>query len=101
MYVLPHRVTVVPYVGAGAYGPTWEDDPSKHKNNVPCRIDPVVKKVKGGNGDDVVQQAEGTFHPDYPINVGDKIEWTGKTYTVESTTPIDAMGIHHWEVVLV
>jgi hypothetical protein len=100
LYALPHRATVIPFKGSGAYGPTWETDPLKYRKNVPCRIDPKIKKIKGSNGDDVVQSAEALIHPDWVINVGDKLEWMGKTYAVESVDPIDAMGIHHWEVVL-
>jgi hypothetical protein len=99
-YVLPHRVTVIKFKGSGAYGPIWDDaNPIK---NVPCRIDPQIKNIKGSNGNDVVQQAEATFHPDYKIGIGDKIQWDlmGTTYTAELITPIDAMGIHHFEVVL-
>jgi hypothetical protein len=100
MYALPHRAVVIPFKGSGAYGPQWETDPLKHRKNIPCRIDPVIKKIKGNNGDDIVHQAEATFHPDYAVGIGDKIQWLGKEYTVISLIPIDAMGIHHWEAVL-
>lgn len=100
-YVLPHRVTVIKFKGSGAYGPVWDE--TNPINNVPCRIDPVVKKIKGSNGDDVIQQAEATFHPDYKIAVGDKIQWDlmDTEYRIETVSPIDAMGIHHFEVGLV
>jgi hypothetical protein len=100
IYALPHRATVIPFKGSGAYGPQWETDATKHRKNVPCRVDPKVKKIQGGNGDDVVQSAEALFHPDWAIAVQDKVQVNGKTYVVESADIIDAMGPHHWEVVL-
>lgn len=95
-YMLPHRATITKFIGNSAYGPQWAGTTS----NVPCRIDPSSKRVKGANGDDVTSRAEALFHPDYSIATGDKVEWNGTTYTVESADPIDMMGLHHYEVVL-
>lgn len=102
-FTLPHRVTVIPFKGSGAYGPIWETDPAKFQKNVPCRIDPKVQRLTSGNGDDVIQQAEAVFHPDNQIRQNDKIRWdfNGHEYTVQTAIPIDAMGPHSIETVLV
>jgi hypothetical protein len=94
---------VIPFLGSGAYGPQWETDPAKHLKNVPCRIDPKTQRLTSTNGDDVVQQAEAVFHPDYRIRQHDKIKWEaiGAEYTVQSVIPIDAMGPHSIEAVLI
>lgn len=102
IYALPHRVTIIPFKGSGAYGPVYETDPAKFKKNVPCRIDPKRQKVTSSNGDDVVQSAEAIFRPNIRLNVGDKVLWTkyGLEYEIEDWAPIDAMGPHSIEAVL-
>lgn len=102
-FALPHRVTIIPFKGSGAYGPQWESDPAKFLKNVPCLIERRTQRLTSTNGDDVIQQAEGVFHPDYPVRQNDKIRWdaVGQEYTVQTAIPIDAMGPHSIEVVLV
>lgn len=100
MFALPHRVTIVPFIGSGAYGPIWETDQTKFKNKVPCRIEPQIRRIQGTNGDDVVQQATGIFHPNWKINQNDRIVWNDLEFTVETVIPIDAMGPHSIEVIL-
>lgn len=101
LYALPHRVKVIPFLGSGAYGPDWDEE--NPKRNVPCLIETKTQRVRSANGDDVIQQAEAMFHPDYKISQGDKIQWaeTGAEFTVEMITPVHAMGLHHYEAVLV
>jgi hypothetical protein len=102
MVLLPHRVTIIPFKGSGAYGPKWETDETKFRKNVPCRIDPKTRKITGSNGSDVVQRADGLFQPDVGLKVGDKIRWelNGAEYAVEEWTPIDMMGPYSVEAVL-
>lgn len=102
IFALPHRVTIISFKGSGAYGPIWESDPAKHQKNIPCRIERKSRLVKSANGEDVVQTAQGIFHPDYPINQGDKIVWEkyGLEYQVAEWFPVDAMGHHSNEAVL-
>lgn len=101
-FALPHRVTITAFKGSGAYGPVYETDPAKIQKNVPCRIDPKTRMVRSGNGEDLVQQAQGIFGPDVKVRAGDKISWPkhGMEFTVAEWWPIDAMGDHSIEVVL-
>lgn len=101
-FTLPHRVTISSYLGEGPEGPRWEDDPTRQQKNVHCRIESRIRTVKTATGSDVIQVAEGVFHPDSKIKNGDKIIWDlgQAVFTVEEWTPIDAMGLHSLEVVL-
>ena len=101
IYALPHRVTIIPFKGSGAYGPIW--DGTKAKRNVPCRIEPKTVVTKDRSGSDVTVRAEAMFHPDYTIRENDKIQWSlpGAEYTVRELTPVDAMGLSHFEGVLI
>jgi hypothetical protein len=99
LFVLPHRATIIPFIGSGAYGPIWDEHGAK--NNVPCRIEPKAERVRSVDGLDVYQKAEAIFRPGYSIKPGDKVLWNDIEYTVEATTPIDAVGPHSIEVVLV
>lgn len=100
IYALPHRVTVIPFKGNGAYGPIW--DGTKAKKEVPCLIEPKTTVIKDATGTDVTVRADVMFHPDYTIRENDKIQWpmTGAEYTVTELTPVMAMGLSHWEGVL-
>jgi hypothetical protein len=100
LIALPHRVTVIPFKGSGAYGPIYDE--TNKKSNVPCLIERRIQKIQSANGDDVVQQADAVFHPDWTIHQGDKIIWdqAGAEYTIQSVIPIDAMGPHSIEAVL-
>jgi hypothetical protein len=100
---LPHRVTIIPFKGSGAYGSIWETDPAKFQKNVPCRIDPKIQRLTSSNGSDVVQQAEAVFHPDYTIRQNDRIRWDliGQEYTIQTAIPINMMGPHSIEAVLI
>lgn len=100
-YALPHRVTVIPYKGAGPYGPVY--DGTKARRNVPARIEPRTTVTRGSNGEDVTVRANAMFHPDFRIRENDKIQWpmTGAEYVVQELTPVDAMGLSHFEGVLV
>jgi hypothetical protein len=102
LFALPHRVTIIPFKGSGAYGKIYETDEAKFQKNVPCRIEPKIQRVQGRDGDDVIQQAEGTFPPDAKIRAGDKIKWElgAAEYEVGTMIPIDAMGPHSIEVIL-
>lgn len=101
-FALPHRVTIIPFKGSGAYGPIYETDPAKFQKRVPCRIEPRRQRVTSSNGDDVIQSAEGLFPPEIKFNIGDKVKWDeyGLEYTVGDWIPVDAMGPHSIEVVL-
>ena len=100
-YALPHRVTIIPLRGQGPYGPIY--DGLKTKRNVPALIEPRTTVLIGPNGEDIQIRAEAMFHPDYKIRVGDKIQWpeTGAEYTVREFTPVYAMGLSHYEGVLI
>lgn len=100
-YALPHRVTIIPFKGNGAYGPIW--DGLNAKKNVPCLIEPQTTVTANRDGEDVTIRAEAMFHPDYKVRENDKIQWplTGAEYTVIELTPVHAMGLSHWEGVLI
>ena len=100
--LLPHRVTIIPFLGSGGYGARWESDETKFQKDVPCRIESKIRRVKSLDGDDVFQSAEAVFHPDYEINQNDKIVWSraDKEYKVEEVIPVDALGPHSLEVIL-
>lgn len=101
-FALPHRVTIVPFLGSGAYGPQWETDELKFKKKVHCLIEPKTRMIKTTSGQDVLQQAQAIFHPDNPIQIGDKILWTkyGLEFEVQEWFPVEAMGLHSFEAVL-
>lgn len=101
--MLPHRATIVPFKGSGAYGPIWESDEANFRKNIPCLIEPKIQKTTNGNGSDVIKKAEGTFPPDVGIQVGDKVVWddSGAEYEIVEINPIMMMGPYSVEVVMI
>ena len=100
-YALPHRVTIIPLKGSGPYGPIF--DGTKAKRNVPALIEPRTSVIRGSNGEDITVRADFMIHPDYKVRAGDRIQWpeTGADYTVQDLTPVHAMGLSHYEGVLI
>jgi hypothetical protein len=101
-FMLPHRATIVPFKGSGAYGPVWETDETKFKKNVPCLIEPKIRQRTDNTGTDVTQRAEGIFPPDVGIQANDKIIWSenGAEYKVIEWNPINMLGPYSVEVVM-
>lgn len=99
LYALPHRVTIIPFGGSGAYGPQYGEP----RENVPANITPKSKIIRSANGEDVQQQAKGIFQAGEILNKKDRILWPkyGKEYEVAGAVPIEAMGPHSVEAELI
>lgn len=99
LFALPHRVTIIPFEGEGAYGPAYGEP----RKNRPANIEAKTRFIRSSDGQDYRQEAKGIFQAGEVIKTGDKVIWEryGKEYTVGSWQPIEAMGPHSVEVELV
>lgn len=99
LYALPHRVTIIPFNGSGAYGPSY----GAERQNVPANIKMKTRIIRSANGEDKLQQGTAIFQAGEEINDGDKIIWEkyGKQFVVASWMPIEAMGPHSVKVELI
>jgi hypothetical protein len=82
--LLPHRITVAPYLGSSAYGPKHGDAVT-----IRARIDGRRRVVKTPDGADLMSSATATIRPPgFEIAPESKATWEGREYEVLDVLPL-------------
>lgn len=94
---LRQRITITPYTGHGAYGPTW----GTPVVNVPARWSGKRRAVRKSDGTDVIASAVADVRPSVQVAAESKVTYAGRDYVVLDV--LDVMGLtrlHHRQLIL-
>lgn len=85
---LPHRVTITPYLGHTAEGPSYGPE----QRDVPARVVGRRRQVTTANGTNVVAPATVTLRPGVSVPAESVITHCGQTYTVLEVSSAMTLG---------
>src|SRR5690625_3310290 len=94
-------VIVHPHEGNSAYGPVYGSPVTYSPPYKGVYVEPGNRRAVDANGQEVVANATAFFDGDVSINVGDLVEWEGRTYNVIDSQAMRPAGrTNHVEVLL-
>lgn len=93
---LPHRVTIEPYLGNTAEGPTY----GPARTDVPARVVGKRRMVRDATGQDVTAVATITIRPGTAVPAESRIVHGDQTYTVLDAAESAELGrSHSWQLI--
>lgn len=75
--LLRERITIEPYEGSGAYGPTYGTPVT-----VKARVEGKRRAIRTSGGVDVISSASATIRPDVTVAPESKVTHEGRSYEV-------------------
>jgi hypothetical protein len=95
-YLLGQDITIEPYMGEGAYGPTFGAPVT-----IRARVEGRRRVVRRADGETVTSTATAIVGPDDTVAVESRATYSGQTYEVaEVVDQLAQRRVHHRELVL-